>query len=414
MFQDIRSIKPSLREVLPKAKSRPLAVKPPPSAPSRPRRRPRFWLWLIVVVVIAAGFWFVSVLLAAAVVTVTPQRLAIPLNETITAYKSSAAPGEAVFELITIVPISQSQTLPATLSQTVETKSTGEVLIYNNYSRANQTLLVDTRLESAAGKIYRLLARTVVPGQRDENGKLAPGSVTVKVEAVSPGPAYNSAATDFTILGFKGGPKYAKFYGRSKTPLAGGSSAVVRLVSPAARAKAAAALQATLTKQALAAARTQVPAGYLFYDRAAIIKFAEAINPAGADSASLKETVTLTAAVFDQRSLSDRLVAKRLAGDLAELDFSIINLSALELSLNQPAAFDPATVRRLSIAVKGTAEAAMTVDKTALRASLVGQTKSAATDILRQFPAIERARVDFKPPWLVRFPLAPERIIITP
>src|SRR6185436_19331087 len=90
---------------------------------------------------------------------------------------------------------------------------------YNNYSTASQNLDIDTRLEGSNGKIYKTKTKIVIPGMKD--GKT--GSVEVKVYASVAGPEYNSAPLDFKIFGFKGTPKYSKFYGRSKGALSGGA-----------------------------------------------------------------------------------------------------------------------------------------------------------------------------------------------
>ena len=49
-----------------------------------------------------------------------------------------------------------------------------------------------------------------------------PGSVEVNIYANEAGAEYNSEPLDFKILGWKGDPKYEKFYGRSKGTITGG------------------------------------------------------------------------------------------------------------------------------------------------------------------------------------------------
>ncbi|MBI2100263.1 MAG: baseplate J/gp47 family protein [Candidatus Vogelbacteria bacterium] len=391
MFQDIKS-KPSLREVLPKNKKvkSPPPILPPPSR--APRRRFAILTTLIIIILVVFVAIFVTQIMASAIVTVIPKQVAVPLGETITAYKTTAPAGELRYEVITTQPISQSQTLAASGNETVSRKATGQVIIYNDFSSAAQPLAINTRLETNAGKIYRLTRAVTVPGK---------GSVEVKVEAASAGPDYNISLSDFTILGFKGTPKYSKIYARSKTAMTGGANDVVPIISPTDKVKALQILQRLLTSQAITVARTQIPDGDILYDDLATVNFIdEELAPNGNNAATLKLTATLTGIVLNKEELSRRLVTNKL-GPLANLNFDIANLANLQVGFNNN-----------KLTVNGTADVVMKLDGDALKAELVGQPRGAAQSIFGQFPALGEARVIFRPIWLRHFPTDPERIII--
>lgn len=117
-----------------------------------------------------------------------------------------------------------------------EKKATGLVTLINNYSTSPQVLVATTRLSTPDGKIFRLDSRTVIPAATTENGKLVPSSIEVKVTADQPGPEYNIGPCQlpdckFTIVGFKGTPKYEGFYGISENPMKGGTSSAMPMVT---------------------------------------------------------------------------------------------------------------------------------------------------------------------------------------
>ncbi len=117
-----------------------------------------------------------------------------------------------------------------------EKKATGVVTLINNYSTSPQVLVATTRLETPDGKIFRLDSRTIIPGAKMQDGKLIPSSVEAKVTADQPGEEYNIDPCDlpnckFSIVGFKGTPKYEGFYAISKQPMTGGKSGMISMIT---------------------------------------------------------------------------------------------------------------------------------------------------------------------------------------
>lgn len=105
-------------------------------------------------------------------------------------------------------------------------KASGTIVVYNAYSKDPQVLIVGTRFATPEGLIFKSTARVVVPGRTTDR----PGSIDVPVTADEAGPKYNIGLTDFTIPGFAGGPKFEKFYGRSKTEMKGGATGEGKVV----------------------------------------------------------------------------------------------------------------------------------------------------------------------------------------
>lgn len=112
---------------------------------------------------------------------------------------------------------------PASGKKYIEQKATGEIVIYNNFSSASQTLVATTRLTTPDGKIYRLNNTVTVPGAESAGGKLTSSNIRAVVTADKAGEEYNlSPGIKFRIPGFQGSPKYDGFYAELKNSIKGG------------------------------------------------------------------------------------------------------------------------------------------------------------------------------------------------
>ncbi len=103
-------------------------------------------------------------------------------------------------------------------------KARGKITISNEFDKEPQPLVATTRFESADGKIFRLVRGVTVPGMSETNGKTEAGVIEAEVVADESGEAYDIGPSTFTVPGFKGSPKYAKFSAKSKEKMVGGSS----------------------------------------------------------------------------------------------------------------------------------------------------------------------------------------------
>lgn len=99
-------------------------------------------------------------------------------------------------------------------------KSSGSVIIYNEYGSQPQSLVATTRFVTDDGKIFRLVRGVTVPGM--SGGE--PGIVEAEVVADTFGEAYDIGPSDFSVPGFSGSAKAGKVYARSKSSMTGGSS----------------------------------------------------------------------------------------------------------------------------------------------------------------------------------------------
>jgi hypothetical protein len=235
--------------------------------------RPKYTLWFVAFLSIAFLFFAVSLLFSSAKVIVHPKTQDIALNQNFSASKQ-VSNGSLFFDLV-VISGEEKIDIQATEEKDVAERATGTVLIFNSFNSSTQKLAIDTRLEGSNGKIYKTQSQVTVPGK---NADGTPGSVEVGIYANGAGEEYNSGPLDFTIIGFKGTPKYDKFKVRSKagTDIKGGFVGKAPVVSEAEKVAAASSLKTALSAKLLQKATDQIPAGFILFKDAIFLNADEA------------------------------------------------------------------------------------------------------------------------------------------
>lgn len=104
-------------------------------------------------------------------------------------------------------------------------KAEGIIRLFNAYSTQPEVWLEGTRFVSSEGKLFKSKSKIHVPGAKIEDGKIQPSFVDVPVIAAEGGSEYNIGPSHFSILAYKGTPRYFKFYGQSFQAMKGGGEA---------------------------------------------------------------------------------------------------------------------------------------------------------------------------------------------
>lgn len=348
-----------------------------------------------------AGFTLVALLLAGVIVTVTGSRASVTITPKVSErqvpFSISVVAGEA----------SSTGTLPGrllematTTSETVgiqqapsqpdpDAKAAGSVTISNS-SASPQQLVATTRLLSADGKLYRLVAGVTVP---------AKGSVVARVQADQPGAEFAIAPTVFTIPGLN-------------------PSRQLEVTAASAEAFALAAAGGSLTQEQIDAARGQ-----------ALAAINERLKPLL--QASLLENESLTSEAVTTTALELRTEAKP-GDEVSSVTFSgDVRISATlfnERDLRSAAAAeagpgaDPSsasfTVQRAATGSKAIATVSGTVvvratDLNVSPEDLTGRSKADARVYLELLPGVASAKVKLRPSWFSRLPQDPSRVTIT-
>ncbi|NTW27155.1 MAG: hypothetical protein HGA36_02425 [Candidatus Moranbacteria bacterium] len=300
------------------------------------------------------------------------------------------------------------------LSAVAGKKAHGSVVIYNEYDSSVQTLIATTRLESADGKIFRLVKNVAVPGMTKVGGEIKPGVITAEVIADQAGTECNIEAADFTIPGFKDGPKYAKFYAKSSQAMVGGSlegseqtgGKVTQRDLDSAKQKTELAIREKIAQ----AVKDGLNDGEVALEQAEKITISRSSSNAKLNdmmstfeynvSASVR---VLVFAESDVRKIMEQSL--KASDQLQEVKKSI---SKVEYG-TVDADFEKNT---LKLKVYGEITATPVIDSEKIKKELLGKADDQLAAILRKYPAIKSANVEFQPTFVSRIPQYAQRVTV--
>ena len=368
-----------------------------------PAEKSGYGIWVAAALAVFFLFFALTFLFAQATIVIVPKTVAINLNENMTArYNDLEAP--LAYDVVALSGVEQT-TILSSGQKDLSVPAKGVVIIYNAFSSSPQPLAINTRLEGSNGKIYKTEKALTVPGV--SGGK--PGQVSANIYATEPGEDYNSEPLDFKIFGFKGTPKYGKFYGRSKGPITGGFAGMARQVSPEDKDSAFRALKNTLNEKLYQKASAQIPAGFILWPGAAVFRVDEEYADLASTDAEVPAKVkgTLTGYLFDQKKLTEQIAQKEIVGYDGG-DIYISNIKNLTFTLLASGAEKDV----INFSLAGDAKVVYKLDEVKLLADLLGKKKSALPQILGNYPNVAEAKLSVRPFWKLSFPDKPDKIRI--
>lgn len=341
-------------------------------------------------------------------VVITPRQ---EFQEVSSVVRASAGTGrDAALETISLEDFLELER-PVSGVKKIEEKARGQVVIFNSYSTEPQPLVSGTRLEAPNGNIYRITSPVRVPGAKSEGGKITAQGIEVAVVADKPGEAYNLGLSDFTIPGFKGSARYEKFYGRSKSEITGGFSGEGRIVSEEEVRELFSQAEATLRSALSERVKKDLPAGIFLVESAeefdsTLEKVEPPLNSPG-ESVRVRTKGMLRAFALKEKEIANFLARSYLSLNPGE-EVWIANLDALTTEVVSKNFLEGT----LTLRFEGRAHFVWTLDAEALKAELAAASRQKRREIFRNYPAIERAEIHFRPAWWRIFPQNPSRIRI--
>ena len=117
--------------------------------------------WLISVLSFFILIFVISLFFRKAFISVVPKTINTEINTSILLKKNPESEGIGL-KIIELENESVKEVENQTISD-VSKKAEGQVTLYNAYSKQNQYLLKDTRLQSTNGKIYKIKGETIIP-----------------------------------------------------------------------------------------------------------------------------------------------------------------------------------------------------------------------------------------------------------
>jgi len=361
----------------------------------------KYRIYFIAFISIIFLLFALSFLFSGAKITVIPKIEEIALNSNMSATKdlnTSTLP----FDLV-IISGEENKLIQGGKEEDVEIASLGTVVIYNTFSTSSQVLDINTRLEGSNDKIYKTKNRIRVPGMT-KDGK--PGSVEVGVYASEAGQKYNSAPLDFTILGFKGTPKYSKFYARSKGDIVGGFKGVSAVVSSLDKATAVSELESILEAKLLNKITDQIPSGFILYEGAIFLDKNDrnvVFEPSENNMVLVNIKSTLYGFLFDEKKLA-KVIAQDVVEGYDNEEIYVPNIRDLSFSLSNKESISFVDVKNISFNLSGVPKVIWRVDETKFVIDLLGKKKKDFNQVLLQYNNIDSAELVLRPFWKASFP----------
>ncbi len=368
-------------------------------------RRTSFVVAGVVFIFVVLGGVVASALMGGAEVTVTPRYTEKSVAATFT---GSITPQQdtITYELLTLEAAGERQ-VEASGQEEVTEQAEGTILIYNEFSTNPVRLVKNTRFESPEGLIYKIKESAVVPGySAGEGEEIVPGVITADVFAEAPGEKYNIGPSRFTIPGFEGFPEYESVYAESTGNMLGGFSGQKFIIDDAELETARQALHTELRDALLERLPSERPAGYVLYDDAVTFTFNSLPAVAYGDNlATIKEQGVLRVPIFQESQLATFLAEKSVPG-YEGLPVRLEDYHALSFSYTTPTTTvsDISSEVQIPFNLNGEVKIIWEFDENELKADLLGVEKTAISQILGKYPAIESAEAVVRPFWQTSFP----------
>lgn len=366
------------------------------------RKRPTYGLIITVVVSFVILVFALSLFFVGATVTVYPKQKSFSFNKLISASKD----GQSSVRFETI-ELEGKDSVPAEArgKKELKKKASGTIVVYNAYNSKSQKLIKNTRFETPDGKVYRIDAPITVPGTTISGGKIVPGSIEVVVYADEPGENYNIGKTDFTLPGFKGDPRYTKFYARSKTDMTGGFVGSVYAVSDVDASDAKLTLKKRLTDSLLKEARKTIPAEFILYDDATFFDFEDIkiIGEEGAKTVNIEQNAKLYAVIFQRTSLA-KYIAQVGIDNFDGSPVYSLSLDTLSFAMEDKEEIDYKNINKISFTLSGDVLIFWDFNQKNLIKDLLGKPKKNFQSILSKYTGIDRADLSVDPFWAQAMP----------
>jgi hypothetical protein len=399
-----QNYQPPIAPTPPATNSTPLPPMPP-VPPSRVKIRVGrsfpYGTALIVLVVIAvcAGALYAF---AGAQVTVVPTEQSSAVSGDFTATNGA---GDLPYVVVSLNKTA-STVVPAESTLTANDSAQGTLTI-SNAQKTVQTLIVNTRFQSASGLIFRIHAPVTIPPAT----ATAPGTVSATVYADQPGANYNIDPTTFTVPGLQGSSSYTLVTASSASAMTGGFAGTRPAVSQATDDSHHAALQSTIASGLQTAVLSKIPSGYVVVPGASQTSYQALSDTASSTSVAITEQGTINAIAFPSAALA-KAIAYKVAGTYSGEPISLGSISSLNLT---PAATSTnfsslSSATNFSFTLSGTAKLIWQVDASKIAGAVAGKTRDSAQSILAGFPEIQRATLILRPFWSDTFPLDPSHI----
>lgn len=311
------------------------------------------------------------------------------------------------FEIMSVSD-SEFKDIVLTNSKEVNDKAKGEIILYNEFSTTSQKIIAGSFVSDENGKTYKTDTTVLIPGYTvDKTKNITPGQISVGITAFLPGDAYNGNPKSFSLNSFKSSvDKFKKIYGKVKTPLTGGVTGLVYILSDQEKGTATASLN-NLKEKLLRKLIAQVPDGYILYQDGMVFTSETDNNIfSKSPSAKLETKGSLSAVILKQSELSDAVV-NRLLPDISKKERSEIkqpDVSTLTFNFSDPNQAISKDMTSFDFKLTGALPVYWKPYTEEIKTTLLNKNKTEVPSIFKQDPGIVSAVVKIIPFWSKNLP----------
>ncbi len=357
------------------------------------RKKIKDILFYFIIIFTVAGGLIWSFIFDSATIAITPKYKDVEISDVFLFFKDDILLDHSSSTL--------SKTVLKSAPKQVNQKATGIITIYNNFSESPQTLIKNTRFQSPEGKVFRIIDSVIVPGKKGNTV----GSIDAKVSADTYGADYNIGATDFKIPGFKGTQKYNLFYGKSTSPMSGGASGVISVVSNDDILVANRDLKSSLNNLIESEAKKYTHEGYFSLYNNLIINYSDNQNLLMTTN---QNTYTLVASSI-LISIKKEILAKMIAQQILKDNFNSNEIVRIDDISNLTFTFDSdmdlINSNILKVMISGKVRIIWDYNKNNIKNSLAGKKSSIFGEVLKDYnSSIVISSYKLSPFWSKSFP----------
>lgn len=371
-----------------------------------------FGIFIISAIIIAGVIFYL--VLPKADVLITAKREQIPFDFKVLADKNlsqiDAASNKMPAQLVKLEE-RDSQEFLTTGQRQLNEKAKGKITVFNAYSSSPQTLVETTRFLSDDGKIFRLTKTITIPGAKIEEGRIVASSLDIEVEADQPGTEYNIGPSNFSIPGFKGSPKYAGFYGKSKDSMSGGSTENIKILTQDDFDKAKEKVWESLLQKIQTDLAGQVSADLEILEGAVQAQITETKSSVEVGGKGEKFTFSSTGVakvlVFSQADISQLLknnLFEKLGGNKEMANQTSFDYKDLKVDIEKG---------QMNFRATGLQDVVWKIDQEEIKKLIAGKQQSEVRQILSGRQEIKEAQFSLWPFWAKSIPKQIDKISIT-
>lgn len=352
---------------------------------------------VIISIVVISGA--ISLAYSRGTLTIEPKSLNTSINVSFTAQPT----GEGLKYTTITASETATEVVAAKPGSFSQSKAKGSVVIVST-APENQELVINTRVQTEAGKIYRLTKGIIVPaGKR----------VSVPVQADEAGEDFNlskAMAGKLTIPGFKGSKKYDQFSAELETDISGGFSGNRNVIEDAVYKEVRDRLVASATADVREKLKAQIDPNSVYYESLVAVAVEELPQVAkGGTQSQVAFKATAMAYIFDRTSLIKTLGAgevKKLGTD----SFTAQGLDTITITPKTPLRYGLTTP--ITATATGSIVLVGMVPTEQIKTAVQGIAVANINEVLKKYDSIAKASVRVNPFWKKSFPASPNRIYV--